>query len=123
MCEFCLINCNDQKCLSLHQSKICKKIKICDVCHSTKHSKHQICLNEKYCKNCKKGVDYDHKCYILTEETKNIHYKKIKKLNGYIFFDYEAFQKDNVHVANLIVADRNFIMCLTEKNDECSFCG
>ena len=34
--------------------------------------------------------------------------KKIEMVhNGYIFFDYEDYQEENVHVANLIIAEKN----------------
>ena len=36
----------------------------------------------------KKSVDYDQKCFILTEDEKNKRIKN-KELNRYIFFDYE----------------------------------
>ena len=53
-CEFCNVNCNDKKCLNLHQSKICKKTNICETCFFPKHGRFHICQDQKYCKNCKK---------------------------------------------------------------------
>jgi len=62
-------------------------------------------------------VDITHQCYILTEKERSKYKKNENILNGYIFFDYEAYQKENKHIANLIIAERVCSQCLN--NLEC----
>ncbi len=42
-------------------------------------------------------------------------------MKGYIFFDNEAYQIDDVHLANLIIAQKQCINCINkfECNDNC----
>ena len=68
-----------------------------------------------------KSVDYEHKCFILTEDEKNKRIKK-KQLNGFIFFDYEAYQENIIHIANLIIAEKICIKC-AEKKECFTSCG
>ena len=110
---------------------MCKALRTCQICNGIK-SKLHVCLNQKFCGNCKKGVNYDHKCCILTEDEKTK--KKLDDvLNGYIFFDYEAYQVDGVHVANLVIAEKVCNDCINNLEcqrhcgvhifyDNCSFC-
>ena len=110
-CSYCKIKCNNDKCLRLHEYKTCKEIAICKVCNCKKTKKH-TCFDQKYCTFCHNVVDIEHKCFILTEEERC---KKDKKFAGYIFFDYEAFQENNVHIANLVIAEKICSHCLDEK--------
>ena len=89
-CDFCNFRCNSLNCKRLHESKMCKVLRTCRICNGIK-SKFHICLNQKFCNNCKKAVDYDHKYCILTEDEKLKDKKTKELLNGYIFFDYEAY--------------------------------
>ena len=110
-CDYCKKKCNNQKCLQLHEYNNCKKVLNCDVCNFKKTKKH-TCFDKKFCNNCNNIVDINHKCFILTEGEK---IQKEKKFAGYIFFDYEAFQENNVHIANLVIADKTCFDCLEEK--------
>ena len=65
---------------------------------------------------CKKEVDANHKCYILTEEENyENNSKSLKTTNGYIFFDYEAMQNESNHVINLVCATRKCLNCVNEE--------
>ena len=68
-CSFCNRKCNNEKCLQLHMYSTCIKVSKCKTCHFNL-TKNHTCYNQKYCYNCKKIVDIDHKCYILTEDQK-----------------------------------------------------
>ena len=109
-CNVCLVNCNSEKCLLEHKKKICGRIPKCDVCGVFKVRTH-VC-NGKWCYFCKESVSYDHKCYILTEDENEL---KETSFDGYIFFDYEAMQAENVHVVNLVVARKMCKLCLNHK--------
>ena len=136
-CEFCKNKCNSEFCYELHCKYVCRLAKTCTICKEVKkvHSVH-ICLNQKYCPNCKIAVDLQHQCYILTEgekeqiiNTKKKASKSIeqkddnKNSNGLIFYDYEAFvNKKGVHEANLVVCSRVCKKCLNSQccEDNCS---
>lgn len=125
-CEYCQIICNNELCYELHLKHVCRIALKCNICNDIKkrYTTH-VCLNQKYCLNCKKAVDMDHKCYILTEKEKsNISkYKKAKQKNqndkiskGLIFYDYEAFvNSQGIHQANLVIASRKCSNCLLSK--------
>jgi hypothetical protein len=110
-CKFCGKFCRDLTCNRFHESKFCYKINKCKDCNSYKLSKH-VCKDQKYCKNCKSVVDINHLCYILTEQEKN---KKPSDFNGLIFFDYETYQKNGVHVACLVIAEKVCLNCMDSK--------
>ena len=111
-CNFCFKTCNNDMCLKLHQEHFCNKIKNCFICNRRKLKNH-VCNDEKWCDNCKKSVSLDHLCYILTDSQKNKPSKaSSKKFNGYIFFDYEAYQSVNgTHIPNLIMAQKVCTTC------------
>lgn len=118
MCEFCFVKCKSIDCNRIHTKRVCRKAKICDVCNTTKNYRH-VCVDQKYCSNCKKVVDLDHKCFILTIEQKNAS-TKIKKIEnkGYIFYDYECYEDQNnggEHVPNLVKAIKICRSCVFKK--------
>lgn len=125
LCNACNISCRNKNCFKLHQNLLCKKIHKCEKCNyfKRKYTKH-VCIGQKYCSNCDKVVDLEHKCYILTTHEKNS-IKSIKKTHtkGYIWFDYEAYhcEKTLVQIPNLIVAIKNCFNCIygTTCNDNC----
>ena len=45
--------------------------------------------NSKWCFNCKKSVEIDHRCYILAESEND----QNQEFKGYIFFDFEACKR------------------------------
>ena len=109
-CEHCDLLCNNEKCHQIHIHSFCEKLNTCNTCGRLKYSKKiHVCKEQKYCRNCNASVELDHQCYILTEKEKK---PKVDKINGYIFYDYETFQNDEmVHEANLIIAERLCIDC------------
>jgi hypothetical protein len=109
-CKQCGFFCNNQICYNIHVEKICLYKQMCSKCGSFKRARHVCGENEKWCLNCKQSVDYAHKCFILREDEKT--QKKPTKLNGYIFFDYEAYLSNNIHVPNLIIAVKININCI-----------
>lgn len=121
-CSFCQLNCLNKQCLKIHQSLICSKAKICDVCKERKNYYH-VCGNDsKWCGNCKKSVDIEHKCFIQTESQKNQSTKSQSniKFNGYIFFDYEAYiDMNGYHIPNLVMCQKVCKNCL-DKDYFCS---
>lgn len=75
--------------------------------------------DEKWCKNCNKSVDKNHRCYIKPEEKD----KEVKDIKGYIYFDYEAYlDESNKHCPNLIIALKVCIECTNKKQVECDSC-
>jgi hypothetical protein len=83
-----------------------------------------VCVNSDnfWCNNCKKQVNFSHKCFILQEEEEDdendeILSKKKKKenFNGLIFFDYEArtCPKTQKHIPDLIVSKSVCRQCLS----------
>ncbi|CAF1027763.1 unnamed protein product [Brachionus calyciflorus] len=56
--------------------------------------------NNKWCKNCQKSVDHEHRCLINPE----IKEKQFPDFKGYIFFDYEAYIDNGIYVPNLVMA-------------------
>jgi hypothetical protein len=107
-CLSCKCTCFSEICLQLHIQRMCGKIKKCQKCLGNDYKSH-VCLNSDnfWCRNCSKQVDSNHQCFVLKEkqktETKN---KKKDDFNGFIFFDYEAYEDSQLkkHVPCLIVA-------------------
>jgi len=122
ICPSCNVECNSQNCLKFHLLYMCKVENNCTKCNNFKRKIH-VCSEEqeKFCKNCKLVVNIDHRCYILTEDEKASK-KENKGYYGLIWFDYEAYQFEGKHTANLIVADKLCKSCLS--NTTCtSNCG
>ena len=112
-CEACDKICHNDVCLNLHLNEFCKIINKCDTCKKTLSAKMtHVCIDQKYCRNCQTGVELDHTCYILTEDEKDV---RENKLGGYIWFDYETYQVDDIHIANLVVAEKACIKCINNK--------
>jgi hypothetical protein len=59
---------------------------------------------------CRKQVDLEHKCYILTEEKENSR----KNNTGFIFFDYEAMQTGSNHEVNLVCVTSKCVNCVND---------
>lgn len=114
-CVHCESVCNNGKCQKIHLNNFCDKLNTCVRCKKlTYKKKTHVCTDQKYCRNCKEAVDLDHQCFILTEDEKNV---KIDKIRGYIFYDYETYQnEDLVHEANLVIAERLCIACVNEES-------
>lgn len=120
-CKFCKKKCHSLLCKREHETKYCYIVNKCNICGNIKNSvkNNHVCLNEKWCKNCKMVVAIDHTCYILTDAERT---KQKKKLRGLIFFDYETYQFENKHYACLVIAERMCLDCLNKNSchDECS---
>ena len=65
-CEFCLVNCNSHLCYLNHRDKVCSKIDKCIACGAFNIFSN-ICQG-KWCMFCRKYVDLETKCFILTME-------------------------------------------------------
>ncbi len=98
------------ECKSYHETK-CHVVRRCETCTGLKSAKH-VCLNQKYCSNCEQVVDIMHMCYIKST-------LKSVKFRGFIFFDFEAYEKNGIHVVNLAMAKR---VCLECYKNEVRFC-
>ena len=102
VCRQCGQKTFNKTCKRIHSDKICPKSQICNKCYEKKNFYHVCGEREKWCGNCRMSVDLEHKCFIQNEFKKK---QKEKKMEGYIFFDYEAYaNKDGIHVPNLIIA-------------------
>jgi hypothetical protein len=116
---------NNLLCKTRHIESVCFKNKICNKCNTLKANRIHICLNEKYCSNCKQAVDKDHKCYILTTEQISQRDKKQteSKLKGYWFYDFESTADDEtgVHTVCLAMAQRVCFKCI-DASERCSRC-
>ena len=122
-CNNCGITCNGQKCLINHQEGNCSKYVKCTTCGRLKIHKH-VCEG-RWCLNCSKAVDMDHKCFILTQDERdsktcakkrNANGEIKIKTEGYIFFDYESMNVDGNHIPNLIIADQMCFNCIDSWN-------
>ena len=129
-CAHCEEPCNNEICLRIHQEKLCYKITTCQICSQKKHRKHVCGAAQRWCFNCKKGVDWDHRCYMLKDKHYPNKKEVVKKKNeseeeqpfaGIITFDYECYQ-DEVHIPNLVIAEKICKDCL-DSDDRCDKCG
>ena len=122
VCLKCKAKCRNTNCFNRHAEKVCLSVTNCNVCHEKKLRKHVCGENSKWCENCYKSVDMEHRCFILTEQEalenlkkRSLKYKEAEFL-GYIFFDYECYQgEDGNHVPNLIIASKCCVTCLNSK--------
>ena len=98
-CDNCNFNCRHEKCHSAH-SLFCKPRRTCEFCGCKYLYLHHCQVEElKWCINCKDKVRLDHRCCMQKGVL-----KAGPKLQGYIFFDFEASQDTGSHVANLAIA-------------------
>jgi len=78
--------------------------------------------NSKWCKNCTKSVDLNHKCFIKCESVNN----SVKIPNSFIIFDFETYIDDttNKRVVNLAMAQQICSKCVDILDDtkRCSKC-
>ena len=121
-CNACKIECNNQTCYDMHIQQFCFKKLICNTCQTIMKKPH-ICLNEKWCENCKQSVEINHKCFIKTaDQIKGK--KREKKFNGFIFFDFECYKHaiTGEHIVNLAMAQRICKSCL-DLDTLCDFCN
>ena len=119
-CPNCSLTLRNSTCEKLHDSGQCFKLLICEKCSclKAKYKVHVCGDNSKWCPNCRLAVTLDHNCFIQKETKK----KYQKKFAGYVWFDIEAFVNTNgFHEANLIMAKRKCVFCLT-KDFECDLC-
>jgi hypothetical protein len=92
--------------------ELCKKLKLCNQCSKYLGINH-VCVDQRWCKNCKVAVPMDHMCYILTQQERDKN-KSDPKFNGYVFFDYECMNQEGLHIPNLIVAQKLCLECLND---------
>ena len=119
MCKFCKSECKNETCARIHQERFCFQAKKCHSCNFFKGNNHVCNQNEKWCKNCKKSVDENHRCFIKHEKID----REPDAIKGYIYFDYEAYvDENNRHVPNLVMALKVCINCSNNKHLECNEC-
>ena len=113
-CFYCKKKCESLKCLNTHEESYCLIINKCFQCGALKRKNHVCGFSQKWCSNCRRTVNMDHECYILCEDEKK---EKETKFNGYICFDYEAYQDDDEgnHVPNLVIAKKICKGCLDKE--------
>jgi hypothetical protein len=117
-CEFCKMICRNLLCKSIHEEKICYIPHLCQKCNKINRKNHVCGMDSKWCRNCKKSVNYNHECYILKENHRN----KEELDANFIFFDYECYQLDGKHIPNLIIAEQVCKNCIN--NNDCKIdCG
>lgn len=149
LCSFCL---GDTPCISDGSSIVCSdckgyfKSKICYQRHLESYSKnsetsvcslmdrcshcqkwmskkllpYHKCGDGKWCKICREMVEKDHQCFVQVKPTLK---ERGKKLQMYIYFDFECTQENGTHVPNLCVAHRVCQYCDHLKVDQpCSHC-
>jgi hypothetical protein len=120
VCFKCKIESRNKSCKNLHDSGQCYTLRLCKVCGGyTPRTGNHVCVGERWCPNCKKSVDFEHMCFIKTEDKKKIE----TKFGGYVWFDMECFvNENNFHEANLIMAKRKCSHCLLEREKNCLLC-
>lgn len=114
-CINCYTQCQNQWCLYRH-TKICNGNKKCSKCNAYKTWNH-VCNNEKCSFYCKTSVDFNNKCYI----PKKLNSEE-KKLDSFIFFDFESMNVNKHHVANLVIAEKVCKNCLDFQIRDCTKC-
>ena len=120
-CVKCKLKSKNIECFRIHNEKICSKKRLCDLCGLVFLKKH-VCLNQKYCVNCEKVCDENHKCYLMPDKF------PIKAKKNFCFFDYETMYVNNKHVPNLVCAKYMCIQCIdnfsssNESEKECIEC-
>jgi hypothetical protein len=121
----CGVEARNKTCLEKHQELACIKSKICGVCNSLKVNKQHVCVNEKYCFNCKKPVDQEHRCYILTDDQIKLRdkNKKNSEFSGFVFFDFETYvcRTTGDHVVNMAMAQKVCSGCINDSK-RCQSC-
>ena len=76
ICPACNLETRNETCKNLHDSGQCFMLKLCEKCNQLKsRNKPHVCENEKWCPNCRKSVDFDHKCFIRQTDTKKYEQK------------------------------------------------
>lgn len=98
---------------------ICSKTINCSKC-SRYLSLNHVCIDERWCKNCKAAVPMSHMCCIKTQEQREERKPQVKKFDGFVFFDYECMNVDGFHKPNMIIAQKMCTKCTEEwKTLEC----
>ena len=116
-CKKCKVITKNDACLRYHTEFICNKQSYCNICGLIFYRKKHVCLGEKFCVNCQEIVREDHKCYLSSDKY------PVKAKKNLCFFDYESFQVNGKHIANLVVAELVCIKCLDNNNiTKCLFC-
>lgn len=128
-----------EDCLRTHKAdgsyngcrSICETLKICKECNYFINCGMQthIC-GQFYCKVCKAYKYYNHKCYIKPVPKSTYIEADEKKINIFIFYDFETTQNTEIadhtflHKVNFCVAQKVCCMCMKTKFDlnVCKYC-
>lgn len=124
-CNNCKCRPKNLECSKRHKEKACYVHHVCCLCHKNiRKNRVHVCLNQKWCSNCKQAVPIDHMCFILTvdqqekketehENKKEEKYRKKKpKCNGLAIFDIESYVDDDS-------GDHNAFKIMCQKVNNC----
>ena len=139
VCEFCHRKCRSIECYNAHRKtkildrgpqkgketvSLCDKFWQCPSCGITlqknnRNPEQHVC-GEVKCNICHEYfLNEDHKCYMRAVYSE-------KEVSKFIFYDFECYQKDNVHIPNYVVAMSVCNLCENEpisENSTCLNCG
>ena len=109
-CQICKTIVRNLDCLRYHSEFICSKRTECNTCNSVfyKKKKKHVCIDQKYCVNCKTVVDIDHFCFLNSDKYTT------QVMKNLIFYDFETYQEDKKHIPNLVVAK---MICVKHLNN------
>ena len=105
-------------------TSLCEQFWECPTCGITLQKKHHSLdfheCGEIKCLVCNKyHLDETHKCYMISRYSE-------KEVSKFIFYDFECYQHDNIHVPNYVIAISACDFCKESEFDEnsiCSTCG
>ena len=114
----------NEDCKRIHSHSVCTVLNRCSVCYTfKKKGTVHVCLNQKYCSNCKKADDRDsHRCFVSSEEPANPSKSKDTPFNGYIIFDYESMIIDRKHHPAMVCILKVCALCLDHEDESCTVC-
>ena len=140
-CNACNRSFKSDACYQKHlASRVCSTLKACSLCFQLYHVYKEHICDMVYCKVCKEPQPVGHLCYMkplkpcggigdaedvgeeLDGEPVAKKRKKKKKVQRYIFYDFEAMLVEKRHVPNLCVAHRVCADCIEQPMEGSHVC-